>query len=140
MILISTFLFAEDAVKKTAEEMYKTALLAFKDGNFENAALNFENAVNFDHEYFFLMTGNKIFERLLESKLQPVAKDVEKICIQILKISESNYFALYYLGWAEIILEKNKNAEKHLKNAKDLMKKEEVNFGMVEQLIALITT
>jgi hypothetical protein len=146
LCLLSLFLAGATAGKEVrastvferAEEFYRDGIDKLARNKTAEAAVDFENAVNLDADYFFLISGNRIFEKLLaEQAGSEAAQEVVKICRHA--SGKPDYsgdpLVLYYWGWAKWKLGDAKGARKLLKRARSLMRKRGLPYGMVERLL-----
>lgn len=123
--------------KKEAQQFYTTGNNYYIAEKFEDALTEYDNAVNLDPDYFYLLSERGVFETILGLKQEDLSKSVKKICSELIENpGESiDYYVFYYLGWAELNLHHKDQAQLHLKNAIKLMKKDEIPCADVEALL-----
>ncbi len=123
--------------KKEALQFYSTGNNYFIAEKYEEAMMEYDNAVNLDQDYFYLMSERGIFEEILKMKEKNLSEYVKKICLELIETQKEtiDYYVFYYLGWAELNLQNKDQAQLHLKNAIQLMKREEIPSADAEALL-----
>jgi len=134
-LLSPFFIFANE---QTSEQFYDDGCKNFKEGDYESSVVDFENAINLDKDYFVIMTGNGVFERLLKAgkKNMLISQEIVKICGHILQDEErKDFFVFLYLGWAQLNLMNKKESIKNLKVCLKKMKKNGLNTEVALKLL-----
>ena len=123
--------------KTEALQFYTTGNNYYTAEKYEDALIEYDNAVNLDPDYFYLISERGIFEKTLKTKQENIAKAVKKICSELIENEKDNvdFYVYYYLGWAELNLHEKDQAQLHLKNAVQMMKKEEIPSNDVQALL-----
>ena len=128
--------------KKEALQFYSTGNNYYTAEKYEEAMMEYDNAVNLDKDYFYLMSERGIFEEILKMKQKNLSESVKKICLELIENQNESvdYYVFYYLGWAELNLQNKDQAQLHLKNAIQLMKKDEIPSADAEVLLNQAST
>ena len=123
--------------KKEALQFYSTGNNYFIAEKYEEAMMEYDNAVNLDKDYFYLMSERGIFEEILKMNNKNLSESVKKICLELIETKKEtiDYYVFYYLGWAELNLQNKDQAQLHLKNAIQMMKKDEIPSADAEVLL-----
>ena len=132
-LLLSVSVCAE--VLEKATELYNEACNSLDSDHFENASSDFENAVNLDPDFFYIINENGYFLKIMKSRSKKAVLYIEKMCNGLLNKKKEDPLIFLYLGWAQLILENKEESRQNVEKAIQGFKKGGISSDMAEDLL-----